>query len=500
MGQRIAFAGFNLESVTAVPQIVGIDDFERVCVRGAALVEQFRGTNTVPGGVIGVCENNGVEFVPFFHTLLGALGPAAGEAIAFYTDEILRGLDQSDDLDGIVLFLHGACWASGYEDVERFIIDAVRAKVPDMPIAVALDYHGNIDAATLRNADIAVAYRHSPHIDMGETGERAATALIRTIQSGLRPALAVVRPNIVIPSIMSATSLQPLASIIARARQLEAESDCDISVMAGFSYADSANTGMSVICMDWTGEMAARRKAEQLSSVLYENRQALLAAVPVSSVDEALSDVERHPAEGRPIILLEHADRMNDSTHVLRDLIGKDVGRVHIPFLLDPQAAQEAHAAGAGAEIMLNLAGKTDPATGGPLPVIAKIVWSGPKSYIVSGRYQKGSSVDLGLTALIDIGNIRISVVSHFAFAVDGDPFYIFHERPEDYDVILLRSKTHFRDFYEPIADRIIVIDTPDLGPADVRLIPYRQLDTSSVFPWDDNPPNHKNNLSRGTQ
>jgi hypothetical protein len=91
---RSAIAGFNLESVTAVPQIVEIDDFERVSVRGTALVEQFRGTNTVPGGVIGVCDSNGVECVPLFHTFLGALGPAVGERIVFYADEILRGLDQ----------------------------------------------------------------------------------------------------------------------------------------------------------------------------------------------------------------------------------------------------------------------------------------------------------------------------------------------------------------------------------------------------------------------
>ena len=484
MSHRIAFAGFNLESVTAVPQVVALSDFERVCVRSDALIEQFRDTNTVPGGALKACEDNGVEMVPLYHTLLGALGPASDEAVSAYIQELLDKIAVAGALNGVLLFLHGACWAPGFQDVERSFIDAVREAYPSMAIAVAFDYHGNIDAQTLQNADIAVAYRHSPHIDMGETGERAAGALIRMLKTGERPALAIARPNIVIPSIMSATSLQPLASIIAKARALEAEGDCDISVMAGFSYADSANTGMCVICMDWSGETAARDKAVMLSDLLFENRQALSTAVEVCTVDEAMREIERPASTSGPIVLLEHADRMNDSTYLLRALIDRSVGRVNVPYLLDPEAAVAAHTAGAGAQITLDLAGKADPATGGPLRVEVKVVWSGEKSYTVSGRYQQGSRVDLGLTALLDIGAIRVSVVSHFAFAVDGDPFYIFGEQPGDYDVILLRSKTHFRDFYEPVASRIIVVDTPDLGPADVRLIPYRQLDKSTVWPW----------------
>lgn len=488
MMPRIAFAGFNLESVTAVPQIVELAEFERVCVRGAELVERFRGTNTVPGGCLKICEAEGAEFVPLFHTLLGALGPASDEAVAHYTREIVEGLDKSGPLDGVILFLHGACWAPGFADVERHVIDAVRAAAPSLPIAVALDYHGNIDSETLRSADIAVAYRHSPHIDMGETGERAARALLRLLREGRRPGLAVARPNVVIPSIMSATALEPLASIIAEARAAEAAGDCDISIMAGFSYADSANTGMSVICLDWNGQGAAEANAQAFSAWLRGSRQAIASAIPILSAEAALADIERKPANGRPIVLLEHADRMNDSTHLLRALLTRDVGRVNVPFLLDPETAARAHAAGEGAEIKVALAGKTAPETGGPVEVVAQVLWSGPKSFTVSGRYQRGSFVDLGLTALIQIGAIRVSVVSHFAFAVDGDPFYIFGERPEDYDVILLRSKTHFRDFYEPLADRILVVDTPDLGPADVRLIPYRQLDTANAYPWSDAP------------
>lgn len=484
MTQRIAFAGFNLESVTAVPQVVDSEAFERVCVRGAELAARFRGTNTVPGGCLKVCEAEGAELVPLFHTLLGALGPASDEAVAQFTQEILDGIDNAGPLDGVILFLHGACWAAGYEDVERSVIDAVRARAPSLPIAVALDYHGNIDSQTLRGADIAVAYRHSPHIDMGETGERVTRALLRLLREGRRPGLAVARPGIVIPSIMSATALEPLATIMAEARAVEAAGDCDISVMAGFSYADSTNTGMSVICLDWDGQAAAEAKAKAHAARLHGARHAIAAAIPIMTVGEALSDLERRPAQGRPIVLLEHADRMNDSTHLLRALLDRDVGRVNVPFLLDPETAAQAHAAGAGAEITVALAGRTAPETGGPVEATARVIWSGPKSFTVSGRYQRGSFVDLGLTALLQIGRIRVSVVSHFAFAVDGDPFLIFGERPEDYDVILLRSKTHFRDFYEPLADRILVVDTPDLGPADVRLIPYRQLDTAAAYPW----------------
>ncbi|EIM26607.1 M81 family metallopeptidase [Microvirga lotononidis] len=488
MGLRIAFAGFNLESVTAVPQSVGLNEFERVCVRGEQITVRFRGTNTVPGGCMKVCEELGAEFVPLFHTLLGALGPATDEAVDHYTREIIEGLGSNGSLDGVILFLHGACWAAGYADVERHVIDAVRAAAPSLPVAVALDYHGNIDRQTLRGADIAVAYRNSPHIDMGETGERAARALLRLLREGRRPGLAVARPNVVIPSIMSATALEPLASIIAEARAAEAAGDCDISVMAGFSYADSANTGMSVICLDWNGREAAEAKAAAFSTRLHDARHAIASAIPILSAEEALADIERKPANGRPIVLLEHADRMNDSTHLLRALLGRDVGRVAVPFLLDPETAAQAHAAGEGAEIAVALAGKTAPETGGPVEAVARVLWSGPKSFTVSGRYQRGSFVDLGMTALIQIGAIRVSVVSHFAFAVDGDPFSIFGEQPEDYDVILLRSKTHFRDFYEPLADRILVVDTPDLGPADVRLIPYRQLDTAKAYPWSDAP------------
>lgn len=484
MGYRIAFAGFMLESVTAVPVVSGKAEFARRLARGDEIIERFRGTNTVAGGCLKVLEEEKMTVVPIVQALIGALGPASDEAIEFMTREIVDGLESTGDLDGIVLFLHGACWAPGYEDVERHVLDRVREAFPEIPMTVALDYHGNVDSKSFRNVDAAVAYHHSPHIDMGETGERATKVLLRILKEGRKPGLAVAKPGIVIPSILSATKLEPLASVIAEARTIEAENDCDISVMAGFSYADSPNTGMAVVCVDWDGQAAAEEKALRIARRLHDLRREISTAIPIYDIETALADLEAQPGKGKPVVLLEHADRMNDSTHLLKALMTRKVGRVNVPFLFCPETATQAVKAGEGVEIRVRLAGRTSPATGGPVETTARILWAGPKSYRITGKMQHGALVNLGNTALLQIGDIRISVVSEFAFAIDGDPFYIFGEKPEDYDVILLRSKTHFRDFYEPASDRILVVDTPDLGPADVNLIPYRQLDKSRVYPW----------------
>jgi microcystin degradation protein MlrC len=94
-----------------------------------------------------------------------------------------------------------------------------------------------------------------------------------------------------------------------------------------------------------------------------------------------------------------------------------------------------------------------------------------------------GQEVDLGDTALIDIDGVIVSLVSRFAFAVDEDAFSIFGLRPQDFDVIVLRSKTHFRAVYEEIAEEIVIVDTPDWGTSELKSLPYRFLDKSNVYP-----------------
>ena len=152
-----------------------------------------------------------------------------------------------------------------------------------------------------------------------------------------------------------------------------------------------------------------------------------------------------------------------------------DRARIAVPFLWDPEAVAAAMTAGEGAEVSLMLGGHSAPLAGGPVPVVAKVEALRPDfTYRGTGQMRAGSEVRLGDTVLLDVGGMKISVTSLSQSAIDFDPFLQFGHDPADFDIVLLRSKTHFRAAWEGFATEIIIIDTPDYGPADVSKLPYR--------------------------
>ncbi|MDR3096780.1 MAG: M81 family metallopeptidase [Paraburkholderia sp.] len=489
---RIAIAAFQIESVSFLPQVADIEDFERVALRGASILEKMRGTNSAVGGFIDVLEREQAHIVPLVDASLGALGPASERAVQRYCDEIVDGLRAHDGLDGVLLFLHGASWSQGHEDPERYIIGRVREAIgPQLPLVIAFDYHGNIDADTLRGVTAAFAYQKSPHTDMAQTGIRAARCLVATVRGEIQPVWTIRRPHVVVPSIFSATSLSPLADILALARAREAASNTwlDVSEMAGFAYADAHNTGYTVIAVADGDHALAARTADDLAAALHRHRAALYRPLKVWSIEEALAHACGRPPSGKPRILLEHADRMNDSTHVLAALLARGEENVAVPFLWDPQAARLACAAGAGATIAVALGGHSSDKAGPRLQVTARVRQLGPARAHYTGPVFHGVEFEIGPSALLEIDGILVSVTSFPAFGIDDAPFRMFGLRPEDFRLVVLRSKTHFRSFYEPIADEILVVDTPDYGAADLTQFDYRRLNTAMNWPFSQDAP-----------
>ena len=94
----------------------------------------------------------------------------------------------------------------------------------------------------------------------------------------------------------------------------------------------------------------------------------------------------------------------------------------------------------------------------------------------------KGRPVNLGQTAIIKIKEIFIWLISANTSAINLDPFEQFGFCHEDFDIVLLRSKTHFRAVWEKESAEIIIVDTPDWGPGLLSTLPYRSA-RPGVFP-----------------
>src|SRR3546814_11201392 len=92
---------------------------------------------------------------------------------------------------------------------------------------------------------------------------------------------------------------------------------------------------------------------------------------------------------------------------------------------------------------------------------------------------------DLGDTALFEIraGDARIvvSLISVHYSAIDRDPFDQFGLKQEDFRIVLLRSKMHFREVWERIGAEIVIVDNQDCGPDDLHAMPYRTIPAGQI-------------------
>ena len=59
---------------------------------------------------------------------------------------------------------------------------------PKAPIVATLDLHANVTSRMVAQADALVLYHTAPHLDVFETGQRAARLLRRILVEGARPA------------------------------------------------------------------------------------------------------------------------------------------------------------------------------------------------------------------------------------------------------------------------------------------------------------------------
>ena len=488
---RLGLAGLGHETITFWPGLTGLEDFERTAHYGDEVVEAARGTNTSMGGFIDVCEAEGVKMRPVCNAFGGVTATVSDRVFEHYTGVMRRGFSGlTGELDGVLLELHGAMVTESLQDTETHIVREVRRALGyDVPIMAALDLHGNISPALLDEADAIFGYHCSPHTDRAETGKRAARAMLATIGGELKPKAALSKPGVMVPSVFSATGVPPGRDIISRLRAWERHPGVvDVSAFFGFAWADVHQIGMSMVAITDDDPELAKRIAEDLAQYAWGRREALTGGDSLHSVKDGVAlAVKRAREASKPVIILDHADRTNDTTFVLRELIRQGAKNSALPLLWDPGAAEACAEAGVGADVDLSVGASTGWRDGGPVRLVGRVLCAGPGGYIGTGPMTRGQRIDLGTTAIVDAGGVWVQLVSlragQFGGAlIDEDPITQFGFDPRGFDIIVTKSKTHFRAVYEKVGEEIVIVDAPGQCPADTTVFEYRNV-PEGVYP-----------------
>ncbi|MDZ4311522.1 MAG: M81 family metallopeptidase [Cypionkella sp.] len=477
--KRIALAGFAHESNSFAPSPADMAAFEQgggylPLSRGDQILIRARSVNLPVAGAISYAEQHGWQLLPLIWAGAVPSAPVTASCYRAITDEIVEGLRQSGPLDGVFLDLHGAMVAEGAPDGEGTLLARIRDVVgPDVPVVAALDLHGNISAQMVMAADRLVGFRTYPHVDMAETGLRAAAALDQLI-AGARNFKAFRQLDFLIPIAWQSTMQQPAAGLY----DLLTDAS-QASFFMGFPAADFPDCRPSVIAYADT-QQQADATADQIVQAVRDAEPAFRGVSYAAA--EGVAEAQRLAATaGRPVIIADTQDNPgaggnSDTTGMLRALIDARAQNAAIGLITDPQAAAIAHAAGIGAKVELSLGGKSGIKGDAPLTGIFTVEALSDGHCHATGPYYGGAHLQLGPCAALRMDGVHIAVSSEKAQMADREMFRFLGIDPEAQDIVVVKSSNHFRADFAPIAQAILTCTAPGPMPVSPASLPFRHL------------------------
>lgn len=478
--KRVAIAGFVHESNSFAPSPADMAAFIQgggylPLSRGEEIIQRAAGVNLPVAGMIEHARLAGWQLMPLIWAGAVPSAPVTAACYRDIADELMAGLRDLGPVDGVLLDLHGAMVAEGTPDGEGELLARVRAAVgPDVPVVAALDLHGNISARMIEAADLMLGFRTYPHVDMAETGRRAAAEL-QPLLDGKTRFKAFRQGDYLIPIAWQATSLQPAAALYDMVVAADGEGAC-ASLFMGFPAADVADCRPSVIAYA-NSQAQADAVADRIAAALAaaETRFAGRCYTPEEGVAAALR------AKRGPVILVDTQDNPgaggnSDTTGMLRALVAADAPSAAIGLIVDPAAAAAAHSAGLGAEITLALGGRSGIAGDAPFEGRFTVEALSDGACHATGPYFGGAQLRLGLSAALRIGGVRIAVASEKAQMADRQMFRFLGIEPEAQAILVVKSSNHFRADFAPIAADILTCAAPGPMPVSPASLPFRHL------------------------
>ena len=144
----------------------------------------LKGINIPVGGFLDAMQGEPHQIIPVIWTAACPSAQVTEDTFERITGKIIEAASEIQP-DAVYLDIHGAMVAEHVDDGEGELLKRLRTVVgKGVPVVGSLDLHANVTQLMLEKADALVAYRTYPHVDMAQTGERAAFLLKHFMDGG----------------------------------------------------------------------------------------------------------------------------------------------------------------------------------------------------------------------------------------------------------------------------------------------------------------------------
>ena len=390
-----------------------------------------------------------------------------------YRDRILEQVQAALPLDLVLVNMHGAMVAEGYDDCEGDLLARLREVVgSDAVLGGELDLHCHITPLMLEAATALVTYKEYPHIDIGERAEDLFRLCHDAAEGRTAPVMAAHDCRMIS---MWRTTDEPMRTFV---NDMKAREGSDGILAAsfghGFPWGDVAEVGAkTLVVADGDADKAAVLAADLGATLWAMREETRPTAVGIDdAIDRALA------VDGGPVVLADVSDNAgggapSDSTFILERLIARGVGDAASGLYWDPVAVRFCMEAGEGASLRLRIGGKCGPDSGDPvdLAVTVERIVTGAAQTFGAARNRIGDAVWVRAEGGLDLvlNTVRTQVFHPDAFdAVGLDP--------AAKKIVVVKSTQHFHAGFAPIAKAILYVAAPGAIAPDFAAIPYTKL------------------------
>jgi microcystin degradation protein MlrC len=249
----------------------------------------------------------------------------------------------------------------------------------------------------------------------------------------------------------------------------------------GFPPADIAQCGPALVIYGHdkeTVEAAADRLAQAVKA-----QEKAFAGELLDPDAAALRAIELARKASKPIVLADVQDNpgaggTSDTVGLLAALMRHKAKGAVIGMIVDQEAAQAALEAGEGKVMRRGIGAAVGYAGEEPVEADWRVVKLGDGKFTGTGPFYGGAKFQIGPMALVtdEASGVSAVLACRRVQAADQEMFRHVGVEPSKVPILALKSTVHFRADFQPIAETILVVQSPGAHITDPVEMPYKHL------------------------